>query len=288
MSKPKILIQLDPDNQPSVFDSVVAVDSGVEQLFRHHSVQQADVEGLVHGAIFTRGPKDLHNTAIFIGGHNVNDGEAILAKVQSTCFGPMSVSVMLDSNGANTTAAAAVLSASKHTNLSNSKIAVLGGTGPVGQRVARLSARQGAEVAVGSRFLNRSVPVCESLSEIDPNWKLKPFATEDQDWVDTVRDSDVLIAAGAAGYELISSDQLQKLHQLRIAIDLNAVPPAGIAGVDVMAAGSEEDGRIHYGAIGVGGLKMKIHKAALKKLFTANDLVLDANEIYDIGIDLIG
>ena len=35
MSRHRILIQLDPDQQPSVFDSVVAVDAGVEQLFRH-------------------------------------------------------------------------------------------------------------------------------------------------------------------------------------------------------------------------------------------------------------
>jgi len=288
MSKPKILIQLDPDNQPSVFDSVVAVDSGIDQLFRHHSVQNADVEGLVHGAIFTRGPKDLHNTAIFIGGHNVHDGEAILKEVQSVFFGPMSVSVMLDSNGANTTAAAAVLSASKHIDLSTAKVAVLGGTGPVGQRVARLAARQGAKVAVGSRFLNRSESVCDELSQIDSKWNLTPFATQTDNWVDSIRDANVLFAAGAAGYELISSDELQKLSELKIAIDLNAVPPAGIAGVDVMATASEVHGTIVYGAIGVGGLKMKIHKASLKKLFTANNLVLDANDIYDIGSELIG
>ena len=288
MSKPKILIQLDPDDQPSVFDSVVAVDSGVDQLFRHHSVQNSDVEGLVHGAIFTRGPKDLHNTAIFVGGQNVHDGEAILKKVQSAFFGPMSVSVMLDSNGANTTAAAAVLSASKHIDLSKAKVAVLGGTGPVGQRVARLAARQGAHVAVGSRLLNRSESVCDELSQIDSKWSLTSFATQSDNWMDSIRDATVLFAAGAAGYELISSDELQELSELKIAIDLNAVPPAGIAGVDVMATGSEVHGTMVYGAIGVGGLKMKIHKASLGKLFTANNLVLDANEIYDIGSELIG
>ncbi|MDG2471418.1 MAG: bifunctional NADP-dependent methylenetetrahydromethanopterin dehydrogenase/methylenetetrahydrofolate dehydrogenase, partial [Pirellulaceae bacterium] len=40
-------------------------------------------------------------------------------------------------------------------------------------------------------------------------------------------------------------------------------------------------------AIGVGGLKMKIHKAALRKLFTQNNQVLDANEIYDIGTGIV-
>ena len=40
---------------------------------------------------------------------------------------------------------------------------------------------------------------------------------------------------------------------------------------------------ICYGAIGVGGTKMKIHKAAVRQLFEAHDQVLDAEEIYRIG-----
>jgi hypothetical protein len=41
-----------------------------------------------------------------------------------------------------------------------------------------------------------------------------------------------------------------------------------------------------YGALGVGGTKMKIHKAALAKLFTANNLVFDAEEIYALAKEL--
>ena len=41
MSKPHILIQLDTDSQPSVFDGVVAVDSGVAHLFRHSGITAA-------------------------------------------------------------------------------------------------------------------------------------------------------------------------------------------------------------------------------------------------------
>ena len=96
-----------------------------------------------------------------------------------------------------------------------------------------------------------------------------------------------MISAGAAGVELISKSQLEKFSQLRVAIDLNAVPPAGIEGVDVMATGSNVNELVVYGAIGVGGLKMKIHKAALRKLFTQNNQVLDANEIYDIGTGIV-
>ena len=84
MSKPKILIQLDSDPHPSVFDAVVAVDSGVDRLLQYRAVEPADVRDLVHGAIFTRGPQELMNTAIFIGGSNVKAGEELLAQAEST------------------------------------------------------------------------------------------------------------------------------------------------------------------------------------------------------------
>src|SRR5262245_40985691 len=140
MSKPKILIQLDPDLHASVFDAVVAVDAGVDRLLQYAAVGPGQVQGLVHGAIFTRGPKDLANTAIFIGGTNVAAGEALLKQVNGTFFGPMRVSVMLDANGANTTAAAAVLAAAKHVALPGATAVVLGGTGPGGQRAVRVRA----------------------------------------------------------------------------------------------------------------------------------------------------
>ncbi len=141
MSKPRILVQLDVDAHASVFDAVVAVDAGVEQLLAHHGVLPADVRDLVHGAMFTRGPKDLCNTAIFVGGSDVRAAEAIFRGVTDCFFGPMRVSVLFDANGANTTAAAAVLEAARHVDLANCTATVLGATGPVGQRAVRLLAQ---------------------------------------------------------------------------------------------------------------------------------------------------
>src|SRR5689334_9103764 len=109
--KPTILIQLDTDPQPSVFDGVVAVDAGVQHLFRHGGVSLGAVRDLVYGALFTRGPADLKQTAIFVGGSDVRAGEAVLKAVTDAFFGPFRVSVLLDANGCNTTAAAAVLAA---------------------------------------------------------------------------------------------------------------------------------------------------------------------------------
>jgi hypothetical protein len=68
-----------------------------------------------------------------------------------------------------------------------------------------------------------------------------------------------------------------------VAIDLNAVPPFGIGGVKAADKAKDREGQICYGAIGVGGTKMKIHKAALRTLFEGNDFVLDAEEIFNIA-----
>src|SRR5829696_7552985 len=145
--KQSILVQLDTDALPSVFDRVVAVDSGAQHIFSYGGVTPANATPLVHGCIFTRGPKDLHRTAIFVGGSDVAAGEAVLAAARAAMIPQygLQVSVMLDSNGANTTAAAAVRAAARQLNLANMPALVLGGTGPVGQRVARLLARAGAQ-----------------------------------------------------------------------------------------------------------------------------------------------
>jgi hypothetical protein len=82
---------------------------------------------------------------------------------------------------------------------------------------------------------------------------------------------------------LVSESQRREAKDLRVAIDLNAVPPLGIGGIKVTDQGKDRDGQTCYGAIGVGGTKMKIHKAALRQLFEKNDHVLDAEEIYEIG-----
>jgi methylenetetrahydrofolate/methylenetetrahydromethanopterin dehydrogenase (NADP+) len=283
--KPKILIQLDSDKHPSVFDAVVATDAGVDRLLQYGSVENGDVRGLVHGAIFTRGPQDLLNTAIFIGGSSVEVGEALLAEATAAFFGPMRVSVLLDANGANTTAAAAVLAAAKHVDLRGVTAVVLGGTGPVGERAALLLARQGALVAVSSRNYARAKETCARISAKIPGAELIPV--ESGSAASVVLDGAiVVIAAGAAGVELIPKEAWQDCDSLRVAVDLNAVPPVGIAGIEITDKAKERDGVICYGAISVGGMKMKIHRTAIQKLFTSNNLVLDAEQVFEIGKEL--
>lgn len=284
MAKPSILVQLDTDSQPSVFDGVVAVDSGVQHLFRHANITPENVRDRVHGAIFTRGVDDLKHTALFIGGSNVADGEAVLKAVRKSFYGPMRVSVMLDSNGANTTAAAAVIAARRHLELGGVKAAVLGATGPVGRRVVRLLAREGAAVRVVSRDGRRAAEVCSEIAAIAPKAVLTPHAAADLEAAEKiVAECELVIAAGAAGIELLSAAGREKCPSLRVAVDLNAVPPVGLGGIEIFDKAVERGGVICYGAIGVGGTKMKIHKTAIANLFECNDLVLDADELFELG-----
>lgn len=283
----KILIQLDTDAHASSFDRVVAIDAGVDELMSYSEVTPVNVEPLVHGAIFTRGPKELNNTALFVGGSEVHSGETLFQKIQDTFFGPMRVSVMMDSNGSNTTAAAAVLAAGKHLDFSETTALVLGGTGPVGQRAAQLLAKRGAKVIVASRSIDRAQAACDAIARIVEGAQLTPLGLKDHKQIEAAnKDTNLIISAGAAGVKLLPAACWKPMKQLKVVIDLNAVPPAGIEEVDVMDKATNRDGILCYGAIGVGGTKMKIHKAAIQKLFETNDLLLDTEEIYQIGVNL--
>lgn len=284
-SLPRILIQLDPDRHPSVFDRVVAVDAGVDQLFSYGGVRPEDVQGLVHGAIFTRGFDQLKNTAFFIGGSSMEAGEALLEAVKASFFGPFRVSAMLDPNGSNTTAAAAVLRVLEGMggSIEGQDAAVLAATGPVGRRVALLLAHLGARVRVGSRQLSKSALLAESLAEATGKLFV-PFETSsDEALIEGLHGVEVVVAAGAAGVTLLPGDVIARCDSLKVAVDLNAVEPFGIEGVKAQDKKADKGGYLAWGALGVGSLKMKIHKAGIASLFDKNDLVIDALEAFEIG-----
>lgn len=289
----KILFQFDGDNQPSSFDAVVAIDAGVDHLVPYGGVQATMVEPLVHGAMFTRGGDQLKNTALFLGGSDVGAAETLLRCVKETFFGPVRVSVMMDANGCNTTASAAVVSASRHVQLSGAHAVVLGGTGPVGQRVARLLAGDGASVQLTSRSLARAEQACTQVREeaglgengsSGGNVTAAELASPD-DLAALLSNAQIVIACGAAGVQFATDKDLAKATDLAVAIDLNAVPPAGLGGIAVTdkATPLGETQAVGYGAIGVGGLKMKTHRRAIESLFESNDKVLNATEIYQIA-----
>lgn len=284
-----ILAQFDTDLLPSSFDRVVAVDSAVDEIFSYGGVTPDNVTGLVHGLIFTRGPSDLKNSAVFIGGSDVAAGDTLLKKVSKTFFGPMRVSVMMDSNGCNTTAAAAIASARKHMNLAGCKAIVLGATGPVGLRAAELLALEKADVTLVSRTLDRAEAACESIRiKVADAQVTAASGSQPSEFESLCQNKTIIVAAGAAGVCFLETGSLGKIAGLKLTIDLNAVPPVGIADIGVMDKAVEKSGVICYGALGVGGLKMKVHKKAIATLFETNDRVLETRAIYALALQVAG
>ena len=284
----KLLLQLDSSRLPSVFDQVVAYDAGADEIMSYGGVTETDVRDLIHGCIFTRGAKDLHNTAVWIGGSNMSAGEQLLAMAQDAMFDPLRVSIMLDSNGSNTTAVAAVVKIEEALgDLTGKKVVILAGTGPVGQRAAGLLARDGASVTITSRkpeqgekarqFITARFDVHVEATTMDDPQKLPAI----------LDGADVLLNSGPAGVQMVPKWVWTSVKTLKIAVDLNAVPPLGIEGIDVDDAGVKREGVLVFGAFGIGNFKTKLHKACVARLFTRNDLVFDAEAIADVARALV-
>lgn len=280
-----ILLQLDTDPQPSVFDRIVALDAGADLVLSYGGVTPAQVRDLVQGALFTRAPGDLKRTAVFIGGSDLAGGEAILEEARKHLLPQLglTVSLMLDARGANTTAAAVARAARRQMDLRQAPALVLG-TGPVGQRVARLLAGHGAEVRVGSERRQLAETACAALRDRVPDARPEPAETASLEQVRAaLADRTLVVAAGPQGVTVLPGAAWTVAQRLKVAIDLNAVPPLGIADVQVGDKGAERDGVICYGAFGVGGGKMKIHRAAIARLFERNDWLLDVEELNALG-----
>jgi hypothetical protein len=283
----KLLYQFDTDALPSVFDNVVANDGGADHVAAYGGVTTENVGGLVEGAIFTRGPKDKKNTAIFIGGGRMADGEALLAAVRAKFFGNFRVSVMFDCNGSNTTAAAAVAWLAHGRSLAGKRAVVLGGTGPVGQRAAALLALEGARVAIAGRKLAATQAVCDSLKARFGSDIAAVETGDNAQRAAALEGVAIVIATGAAGITLLDAAAWRNNASLELVADANASPPAGIEGVGMSDRGLESHGKILYGPLGFGALKLALHRACIGRLFERNDQVLDAAEIYAIAKSMI-
>jgi hypothetical protein len=282
-----LLLQLDSSPAPSVFDRIVALDAGADEVMSYGDVTPDGVRDFVHGCIFTRGPKDLHHTAIFIGGSDMGAGERLLSAVLKSFFGPFQVSVMLDSNGSNTTAVAAVLRLEQAVGtLGGRKAVVMAGSGPVGTRAAGLLAKAGADVTITSRRDNGGTLAEKIVWRFGGNVR-EAVVNGPADAARALDGAELLLCAGPAGVQLVNEDAWRNHPTLRAMVDVNAVPPSGIEGVAATDNGVVHGSTTIFGALGVGSLKMKIHKACIARIFERNDLVYDAETIASAGRELV-
>ena len=279
----KLLLHLDTDPIPSAFDQAVAYDSNVDNVIAYGGITRDNVTPHVHGMIFTRGGKNLKNSAIFIGGSNVPASEMVGNAVKKAFFGPVKVSVMLDPNGSNTTAAAIARKVMSDYDITGKKVVIIG-SGPVGQRSALFLLKEGAaEVVITSRDITRSKAIVHQMKEAYGIDVTPGQARSDESVAALLKDAHVAIAAGPAGVCVIPDIAWKNSDSLEVIADVNAVPPQGVEGLEVMDNGTEKQGIRFYGAIAIGNFKMKVHRGAIESLYESNDKFLDETTIYDIA-----
>jgi hypothetical protein len=284
----KVLIQLDTDRHPSAFDAIAAYDADVDIVIGYGDITADNMIDVVQGAIFPRGPDGLANTAFWVGGSKVRAGEAVFEAAQKLFFKPFKASIMLDSDGSNTTAAAAVARVRGAVTLKGSGAAVIG-VGPVGLRTAELLRREAAEVTMftfppdvmksGHRRAS-GVPVAQEAGfEV-----VEPASSNELE--SALAGREVVFAAGPAGTQILRRGGWAQ-EGVRVVVDYSAAEPVGVEGVDRGDNLDEEDGVLKLGALAVGGPKMKLQKACIRRMFETKGTVLDLEGVYDVALEVL-
>jgi len=267
MSEPRSILHfVTPLKNVSPFDVNMASDAGFDVIVPYGDVDLKEVAGLVQDAIFSRAPQDGRRTAVLIGGREPLLAIDMLDAAKNAMIPPhFQISVMADPSGAFTTAAGMIAVVERHLRakgaaLAGSRVAVFGGTGPVGKVAALIAAQAGAKVTlVGYDGLQRVTATCDQFGERF-GVALKPAdGSEEAGRLKIIADAQVILAAGRAGTQILSAAQLATAAHLMVALDVNAVPPAGLEGIDAFADGTPLAGTdgVGVGALAVGNVKFK-------------------------------
>ncbi|MBX3605288.1 MAG: methylenetetrahydromethanopterin dehydrogenase [Piscinibacter sp.] len=282
MERPYILHMFTPGRQMSPFDINMAADAGYQIVVPYCEVGAESVTGLTQDAIFSRGPKGVQRTGIFIGGRDALLAADMLERAKGAMVKPFVVSLMADPSGAYTTAAAmvacveaALLKQHRH-GLDGQRVLILGGTGPVGRIAGVIAAQAGAAVSLSSR---NGIDVAEQAArETGSRFAVTMHGVSGGDRA-AVRTSlaaaDVVLACAAAGVQVVSAEDLASASSMKVAADVNAVPPEGIAGVGVMDDAKPLAGTaaVGIGALAVGNVKYQTQHRLLVQMREAEKAV---------------
>ncbi len=294
MEKPLILHMLTTAKNLSPFDVNMALDAGWVTALPYINVEPSEVQGLVQDAIFSRSTKNLKRTGIFIGGRDPKQAMDMLKTARQSMVPPFEISVFADPSGAFTTAAGMVaaveyeLKTKFNTDLKDVNVLALGGTGPVGQVASVIAAQAGANVRIIGRQLEKAQNIAELCNLEFGEGKINISAGSDADKAEFLKTTDVVFATGAAGIELLSAELLSAAPQLKVAADVNAVPPAGIAGINAFHSGvaiaSSISGAVGIGALAIGNIKYQTQNSLLKKMLNSDkSLFLHFEHAFEIA-----
>lgn len=298
MSKPYILHMITPAKNLSPFDVNMAVDAGWTTVVPYTQVETSEVTGLVQDAIFSRGPKGVRRTGLFIGGRDIDEAMDMLQLAQGAMVPPFEISVFADPSGAFTTAAGLVAAVERQlqkvhaAGLDGQRVLVFGGSGPVGAAASVIAARAGAQVAivghasdahprqVAATCKQRYDVVIDAVDGSSDALKEQLLAT-----------ADVVFGTARAGVQVLSAENLKAATRLKVAGDLNAVPPLGIEGVGLLDDGKvieHLNGAVGVGALAVGNIKYQVQQQLLKDMVAADKpQYLDFQDAFERARDYV-
>jgi methylene-tetrahydromethanopterin dehydrogenase len=295
MEKRSILHMFDPMLNNSPFDINMALDAGFDVLMPYANVKLDSVHNLTQDAIFSRGPSGVKKTALFIGGRDIGLAIDMLDASKRAMVPPFEISVLADPSGAFTTAAALVACVEKELqnkhqlSLKDCKALVFGGTGPVGIATGVIAALQGADTTLLDHLSQDAAQ--DAAKEYGRRFKVNlhaDVASSDEDKIKLLADADIIFCTAKAGIQVLSTSVLKEAKKLKVAGDVNAVPPAGIEGVGVNDFGTplkglpESQNVLGIGALAVGNVKYQVQHRLLKSMLkTDKPLFLDFREAFD-------
>ena len=292
-NRKKVIIFLDTDKHASPFDILIAIDLFPEAQILHYSdVTISDAKRIIQDAMFPRGPGGAKHTKIFIGGQDVEKALGILEVAKKSLFPPFELSIIIDPRGAYTTASAAVAKTLKlfkekgFGDFKGKNATILAGTGPVGQVAARLYAMEGGNVVLTSRKLQRATAVASKINtELGTTKVYGAQAAAPDEIGEAIKKADVILAAGAAGIQLLPLNILRDYgKQCKVLGDINAVPPLGIEGLKSTHKHKEFlPGKFGIGALAIGPLKIQIEAEMFKQAVESPKGIVDYKVAYEIA-----
>jgi methylene-tetrahydromethanopterin dehydrogenase len=292
MEKPYILHMFTPTKNVSPFDVNMACDAGYDVVVPYGDVTLDQVAPLTQDAIFSRGPKGVKRTGIFIGGREIGMAADMLDAARAAMVPPFEVSVFADPSGAFTTAAAMVacverqLRKAHNTDLAGKTVVVLGGTGPVGAAAAVLASTAGAKVMIASHTSATRARMTSEVVNARYGAHTEPVeSSSDSQKADLASLAEVILATAKAGVRVMGAEQLARAQRLLVAADVNAVPPAGIEGLGVMDDGaplkSGSGKAVGVGALAIGNVKYQVQRGLFEEMLkTEKPLYLDFRDAF--------
>ncbi len=281
MDRQNLLHMMTAAKNLSPFDVNMAYDAGWNGCTPYTGVELAEVRDLVQDAIFSRGPKGVKRTGIFFGGRDAFLAMDMMELARESMVPPFEISLFADPSGAFTTAAAMLacveklLRDSNGSGLMEQRTIIFGGTGPVGSTAAVLAAQAGADAVIVSHSSQDKADSMARLCSERYSVNLTGCSGSDEGQVaELVERADVVFNAAKAGARIISSRQLAMAKRLKVACDVNAVPPEGIEGLGVTDNGRPIAGSpgaaLGIGAFVVGNVKYQTQHQLLKQMHEAD------------------